>query len=188
MLLEFFVMTFTVFLKLSPFVNRGSGSFRKKDFSKLLMTLRSRHFCREAKGQESIMLKQSLQFKSVTANDVVSEGAQCTVQPNCQSLTSSWMSMSVMPLLLSSSCMLEMEALFPGTLYIPVYSRPLSSTTLQHTSTIRGTNCTTHNRKTIVITDYFEYKQPTNCLDEHRCDLHVGMSNMSPTGSHSELP
>ena len=30
-----------------PFVNRGSGSFRKKDFSKLLMTLRSRHFCRE---------------------------------------------------------------------------------------------------------------------------------------------
>lgn len=28
----------------SPFVKRGSGSFRKKDFSKLLITFRSRHF------------------------------------------------------------------------------------------------------------------------------------------------
>lgn len=49
-------------------------------------------------------------------NNVVSEVELCTVQTNCQSLTSSWMSMSVMPLLLSSSCMLEMAALFPGTL------------------------------------------------------------------------
>lgn len=32
-------------LRVSPFVNRGSGSFRKNDLRRLLMTLRSRHFC-----------------------------------------------------------------------------------------------------------------------------------------------
>lgn len=47
-----------------PFVNRGSGSFLKKDFNKLLMTLRSRHFCRVDQG--SFRLMQFLQYKSIT--------------------------------------------------------------------------------------------------------------------------
>lgn len=37
---------------ISPFVKRGSGSFRKKDLSKLLMTFRSCHFCRELKWRK----------------------------------------------------------------------------------------------------------------------------------------
>lgn len=47
-----------------PFVNRGSGSFLKKDFNKLLMTLRSRHFCRVDQG--SFRLMQFLQYESIT--------------------------------------------------------------------------------------------------------------------------
>lgn len=47
-----------------PFVNKGSGSFLKKDFNKLLMTLRSRHFCRVDQG--SFRLMQFLQYKSIT--------------------------------------------------------------------------------------------------------------------------
>ena len=62
----FFLVACQWWYKISPFVNRGSGSFRKKDFSKLLMTFRSRHFCREVRDCWSITLKQSSQHKSVT--------------------------------------------------------------------------------------------------------------------------
>lgn len=94
----FYTLTFIIL----PFVNRGSGSFRKNDFNKLLITLMSLHFCKDLKNKQSCM-----------AAGLTDDNMR---QASCQSLTSSWMSMSAMPLVLSSSCMLEMAALFPGTL------------------------------------------------------------------------
>lgn len=38
-------------IMVTPSVNRGSGSFRKKDFSRLLMTFRSCHLCRDTEGE-----------------------------------------------------------------------------------------------------------------------------------------
>lgn len=38
----------------SPLVNSGSGSFLKKDLSKLLTTLRSCHFCQQKETQRGV--------------------------------------------------------------------------------------------------------------------------------------
>lgn len=40
-----------------PLVNSGSGSFRKKDLSKLLITLRSLHFCKTLTHERGLFLQ-----------------------------------------------------------------------------------------------------------------------------------
>lgn len=56
---------FSTFL---PSVNRGSGSFLKKDFSKLLMTLRSCHLCKNSEAESQKQFHLWKHFEDSTQN------------------------------------------------------------------------------------------------------------------------
>lgn len=101
----------------SPFVKRGSGSFLKKDFSKLLITFKSRHFW-VCKIKIQYFCSQYHQRKKNNKNQQHRPVIQTEIpklKKKRHKLTSSCISISAIPLL-SSSCILEMAALFPGTL------------------------------------------------------------------------
>ena len=77
----------TLHNKHAPSVNSGSGSFRKKDLSRLLMTFRSCHLCGDRKGEVSYL---QCSIKKMTHQMFLKYCETCSMSPACTPPQQCW--------------------------------------------------------------------------------------------------